>query len=147
MARMKPFEYAIFLLSRREYSEKEMREKLIQRECTENEIIEIISKLKYNKYLSDERFAISFINLKGAKFGNEYIKTLLKSNHNISKDLLEKIMEQLPDEIDRIKKIIFKKYYKKDLKNLKERIKVTRYLVSKGFSYSNIKLALDSKEE
>lgn len=51
-----PYNYSIFLLSKREYSEKKLRTKLIEKGHLEAEINECITKVKEQGYLSDERF-------------------------------------------------------------------------------------------
>lgn len=58
---MTAYDKAISLLSAREHTEKELREKLSQRSFTESEIDEAIERVKREGFLSEERFAEIFI--------------------------------------------------------------------------------------
>lgn len=47
--------YAYYLLSKRDYSEKELRDKLKHKGFSEEEILEVIQELKANKLIDDEK--------------------------------------------------------------------------------------------
>ncbi len=55
------YDYCLGLLSRRMYSEKEMREKLKLHDCPPAVADEILEKLKENGYLSDETYREQFL--------------------------------------------------------------------------------------
>ena len=55
------YDYCLGLLSRRMYSEKELREKLKLRDCPPAVAEEVIAKLKENRYLSDESYREQFL--------------------------------------------------------------------------------------
>ena len=52
----KAYEYAVKLLTRKDYSEYELRQKLKSR-CSQSDADEIILRLQENRYQSDERCA------------------------------------------------------------------------------------------
>lgn len=142
MARMEPIEYVVYLLSRREYSEKEIRDKLLKRDHTQEEIEKTINTLKQKKYISNERFCSSFIKMKSSKFGNKYLLHQLAVNHKIDSETLEKVLDEMPDEEERILDIVYKKYHNRDLNIPKEKQRVFQYLCSKGFNINSINDAL-----
>ena len=53
--------YLLYLLSKRDYSEKEVRTKLKLKEYSSEEIELAIEKAKEHKWLSDERFCSAFL--------------------------------------------------------------------------------------
>lgn len=140
---MKAKEYAIYLLGSRDYSEKDILKKLEKR-YNKEESQEVLEYLLNLRYIDDEKYAKSFINSKyKAGYGPRYIqqklylKGIRKSLEEIEGNLLD------GDKILFDKSIITTgdKYLRKqritDQKKLRERL--FRHLVSKGFSYEEIK--------
>jgi regulatory protein len=139
--------YSLYLLGRRDYSAKEMIKKFKEKEYDPSDIEAVMSYIQENNYQSDERFARSYINSKlGAKVGLSKIKSQLVFEKGINKDLLENVLAEYEegelDESNTILKILQTKYRNKDLKDQKEKSKAFRFLVSKGFSFDDIKRAL-----
>lgn len=145
----KLFNYGMYLLGRRDYSVKEMVKKFKEKEYQAEEIELVMNYLKENGYQSDERFTRSFINSKlSSKIGISKIKSTLSFEKGIDKELIELVLSEMEiDEIPVIMKIVEQKYRNKDLTDQKEKSKAFRFLVSKGFSFSDIKRALSVNPE
>lgn len=138
--------YSIFLLSRRDYSEKELRTKFKEKEYTQVDSNKIIEYLKENKYQSDERFARAYINSKISKIGLSKLKSKLIYEKGVSSDIIDEVTSEMDfDETENILRIIKTKYKNKDLKDQKERSKAFRYLASKGFSFDDINKAIKAE--
>src|SRR5690606_2214906 len=141
--------YGIWLLSRKEYSEKEIKDKFIKKEYAPNECEDVIAYLKERKYLSDERFAESYVRYGlNNKWGLGKIKQKIIYEKGISKEVLNIILEDLDiDETENIKNIINSKYRKLDLNDPKSKQKVFRGLASKGFQINDVIKAIDEIKE
>lgn len=142
-----PKSYILYMLSRREYSKKELYDKMIAKEYFDKKDIEEALKWaeEYN-YISDERFAESNINYKLHHKGNSQIRYLLKDK-GISEDIIEETLSKAIKEEDRAIKTLLKykdsKIRDKEI-DLKIKDKAFRFMASRGFSYNNIKDAWDT---
>lgn len=93
--------YVFFLLNRREYSYKEIQDKLHQYLYHENDIKKVLDYIVENKYQSDERMAINFVRNKKHHYGKLKIKQQLLQK-GISADLIEQAIEDAYLEEDNI---------------------------------------------
>ncbi len=130
--------YIIFLLGRREYSQKEIRAKLKLREHTDEEIEEALIWARENNYQSDERYTKNQVKYGSSKKSNNKLFYEMKSK-GIDEDIIKEAIDILAPEEDRIIQALEKYKYKEMNDKLKE--KAFRSLAMKGFSYSNIKRA------
>lgn len=132
--------YAANLISRRSYTEKNMREKL-NAHTGDLEIVEkTISFLKEYKLIDDYDYALRYahdlVHLK--KYGISQVKWKLKEK-GILPTTVEKVMQEL-DFSDKIKENLESLAFKKlggnyDIKNI---MKVKRYLAARGYSFDDI---------
>lgn len=142
-----PKSYILYMLSRREYSKKELYDKMIEKVYFEKDDIEKALKWaeEYN-YLSDEKFAESNINYKLHHKGNNQIRFLLKDK-GISDEIIEEALSKSVGESDRAIKTLLK-YRNSKIKDkeidMKIKDKAFRFMASRGFSYNNIKDAWDT---
>jgi len=84
---------AVGLLTRREHSEIELKEKLIQREYLQADIDIAIGKMLEQKYLSDERFASSLCRYQVKRgYGWYYIANELKEK-GVCATIIQKLRE------------------------------------------------------
>lgn len=123
------YNYALFILGTKQYSEKEMIVKLKKRNYSENVIDMIIEKLKNYKFLDDERYATQFVSsCINKKIGPKQIKYRLNlkginsSELQIDEETLFKNAKELA--LKKIKNI-------KDNKNIKA--KLYNFLIYKGY--------------
>ncbi len=125
------YHYSISLLSRREHSIFELKNKLIKKNVPSFIIDKTIEKLLGENYLSNERFIESFIRSKKDKSKRELF-FLLKQKGVDYKSCEEEVNKI--DEISRLENIIIKK-----IKTNKSEEKIIKSLVSRGFNYYDIK--------
>lgn len=122
-------------------TESEVRQKCKMLNYEEEQIEEIIEYLKENSYIDDEIYV------------DKYIKNVMKlkkcSINEIKIDLIRRgvdenlIEKYLTDEVYEYEEESAKLLAFKKLKTT-EKEKVKRYLLNKGFSYSNVAKAIDN---
>tara|TARA_Y100000992_G_C21255021_1_gene488035 strand:+ start:1055 stop:1510 length:456 start_codon:yes stop_codon:yes gene_type:complete len=126
------------LLSRREHSRKEMKEKLLLRYDNTEQINIVLEKLVSNNLINDSRFAEAYVlNRKRKGFGPKKIIFEL-----ISKGVKESIANQAV-EIEggwiEAARSAFKKKYKDDQNiETKEQLKQKTFLQNRGFGFKEI---------
>ena len=122
-------------------TESEVRQKCKMLNYEEEQIEEIIEYLKENSYIDDEIYV------------DKYIKNVMKlkkcSINEIKIDLIRRgvdenlIEKYLTDDVYKYEEESAKLLALKKLKTT-EKEKVKRYLLNKGFSYSNVAKAIDN---
>ncbi|QRN41003.1 MAG: recombination regulator RecX [Neisseriaceae bacterium] len=124
-------QYLFTLLTRREYSEWELRNKLSHMTSDQDLVDEIIHEFQINGWQSDERFIKTLIDSKKYKYGPLKLKYDL--NHKGIKDSNFEYL--LPDNSTQLQvaiNLLYKKY--KTAQNTAEaKQKYFRFLQSKGF--------------
>lgn len=131
------YPYALMLLSRREYSKAELKQKLLRRFRPDaRALIETtLERLSQDNYQSDERFTESFINSRLQRgYGLNRIKLELRQkgigqeeiNHMIAD---ENIQEQEQKQLERM----WRKKFNAQPKNNQERYQQQCHLANKGF--------------
>lgn len=138
----KAFNKCADLLSRRDHSVKELRDKLMRTadEASADKAIERFSELGY---LDDEKFAKNLAEhlYKNKNYSDNHVKQELYKR-GINRDIVAKIIGNSEvDAVETIISLIEKKYYNK-LNAENGREKVVSALMRKGFSYGDIKSAL-----
>ncbi|WP_163470219.1 regulatory protein RecX [Fusobacterium sp. IOR10] len=127
--------FSYWLLTKRDYSIKELRIKLLTKYKEPTIISDIISLLNDRCYLDDWRFAKGFINTH-THWGRkklEYFLALKGVDESIITNLLN---ENNPHEFEEIKKKWLQMKDKDDYKKIQS-------LMRKGFEYQNIKKVID----
>lgn len=125
-------------------TENEVRRKCKTLKYDEENINEIIEYLKENDYINDEKYVEKYIQnvmrLKNCSI-NEIKIDLLK--RGIDDDLIDKnITEELEEFEEKSAQILAEKKIK-----TMEIEKVKRYLLNKGFSYTNVSKAIDNLKD
>ncbi|MBT4791980.1 MAG: hypothetical protein HON90_10445 [Halobacteriovoraceae bacterium] len=140
------FNYAIKLLSKRDYSIYKLTQKLITQEITEECAQRVINKLIALKYLREEEFTKARASqLLSRCYANDYIvQKLSEEQLEIDHQQLETLRKELGlDSQGQIKKLIEKRLrYKQIPESFEERqklkYKLFSFLNSKGYKHSNI---------
>jgi len=137
------------ILERMPRTEKQLREKLIADNKYTLETIEnVIKSLKEYRYIDDRQYSLDYVN---ARLCTKGLKVLLYElrNKGIDEGLLEEIKETFSDfdPSDCIRKLIIKKKIDPNTSDRKEKERLYRFLLSKGFSYSDISKVITSREE
>ncbi|AHG79079.1 Regulatory protein recX [Mannheimia varigena USDA-ARS-USMARC-1388] len=124
--------YLLYLLSKRDYSEKELRQKLEQKEYKAEEIDEAIEKAQSNNWQSDERFCSTLIRYRSMQgIGPRRLKQELKLK-GIKDWLINQELENAETDWFKLAEQIFEK--KRPLVwDLKAKQKMWRFMVSRGF--------------
>ena len=128
-----------YYLAKRDYTKKEIYNKLLQKYWEKIPVLKVISKLEEAGYINDKEFAISYI--KNRKCGRKKIEYELKIK-GITSEILEEILEfyEEDDELEELSKAWEK------LGNKDEQKKIAS-LMRKGFSYGDIKKVIAKKRE
>lgn len=134
---------ALRMLSRKSYSEQEVRQRLQAQGFVEDSIDEVISLLKERGYLDDTALcAMLFAKLStSSKYSLKIIIIKLKQRGIIDSIINDCIKDyQKLTEFETALKIVTKRYGKYDSC---DQVKVSRYLTYKGFSANTITKVLE----
>ncbi len=126
---------AVRLLSRREHSAFEIRDKLHKRDFDEAEIEQAIIELQQGDWLSDERFAEAYIRMRQLK-GFGPIRIAIELNERGVKESIVEDYLQVDDESwqQTLEQQYRKKYKNKAIADYNDRAKRIRFLQYRGFA-------------
>jgi regulatory protein len=130
---------AVRLLSRREHSALEIRDKLQKRDFAEQEIEQAISELQQGGWLSDERFAEAYIRMRQQKgFGPVRIAVEL-NERGVNESIIDGLL-QADDESwhSSLQQQYLKKYKDTVIDDYNEKAKRIRFLQYRGFTLDMI---------
>lgn len=144
---MEPFEYCVWLLSKRSYSKKELILKMRRKAIAAAEIDNTIIKLEAYKYLLDETALseqwVRHLCLKGK--GPNFIEQTLRQKGLPVVPVPEDLEKASLRKALRLKKLNLAIFAKHD----KDQAKASRYLVGRGFNLSRARqfIAQDLESE
>ena len=130
---------AVRLLSRREHSAFEIRDKLQKRDFDENEIAQAIVELQQGGWLSDERFAEAYIRMRQLKgFGPIRIAMEL-SERGVDEIIVDEYLHADDDVWQQALEQQYRKKYKnKAIEDYNDKAKRIRFLQYRGFPLDQI---------
>lgn len=136
---------ALYHLSFKARTEKEVREYLKKYDIDENIISQVIANLKEDKWINDSQYAYAIINanqLSGDK--GPYVLTQKLAQKGISKSIIENILKEVDfsEVSQRVANKLLKKYEGK-LPTRALQDKIMQNLTNKGFSYADAKWAFE----
>jgi regulatory protein len=125
---------AVKLLSRREHSALEIRDKLLKRDFEEEEIAQAISELKQGGWLSDERYAEAYIRMRQQKgFGPIRIAMELHER-GVDESIVEAFIDNGEESWQQIlERQYLKKYKNRPVMDYNDKAKRVRFLQYRGF--------------
>lgn len=129
------------LLAMREHSELQLWKKLEQREFDEIEISDAIELLKSENYLSDERFAESYLRSRQLKLYGPIKIRLELEERGVSGSIISQAMyefEESGDWFAIMQQAYVRKYGDSKAEDYSEKAKRCRYLQNRGFESSLI---------
>ena len=133
---------ALRIMGTRTLSEKEISDKLLEKGEDPETVRDTVDWLKRNGFLNDEEYAAMIVRHYAAKgYGIGRVKNELY-RRGIPKELWDGALEQMPQQDDTIDKYISSKLKGRD-PDKKELKKVTDALYRRGFSWEEIKSALE----
>lgn len=141
--KIKVYNYAVSILSRSAKSEKELRAKMAHKGY-ESDLINItIDKLKMNKYIDDDDYSERFIHdkINFSKYGKRKIKEALY-NKGIDRQIIEEKLSLISTDEENIRAYTLGEKKLKNLTkedNAKKYIKLSNFLIGKGFEYETVK--------
>ena len=160
---------AVAILSRRECSEKELRQRLQRYTDDMGAINAVVSRLQRENWQSDERFVESFVQSREQRWGNQKIFYAL-SQHDLDSEQLSELKEELKDsEYQRAREVWIRRFGDKYGVSLydtetsgddeflseteqqsveeqaKEKAKQLRFLASRGFSADVVYKVVNSR--
>lgn len=160
---------AVAILSAREHSEKELRQRLKRYTDDEAAIDAVVTRLQHENWQSDERFVETFVQSKEQRWGNQKILQAL-SQHDLDSEQLSDLKEDLREsEYQRAREVWIKRFgakYGVDLydshaiddyetldeneqqdfqEQAKDKAKQIRFLASRGFSADVVYRVVNSR--
>ena len=140
MAPLSPYNYCLYLLSKRDFSQFDIVQKLKKREVETDEIDRCLQKLLDNNLQSDKRFCESMLRYySGQLKGPIYIKHKLNQSGVNQADIELAFIEADVVWFEVLERLILKKYGKQtDVLDWQEKQKRQRYLFGRGFSFDLI---------
>ena len=136
---------AIYSLAMREHSRQELYKKLIQKEYSEDvDLNKLLDELEENDYLSDQRFAESFIRYRVSRGQGKVKITNDLKMRGVSTSLINQSIQQADtDWFALASQLRKKKYGEKIPHDYKEKVKQMRFLFSRGFDAEMIRYAIE----
>ena len=130
---------AVRLLSRREHSAFEIRDKLHKRDFDEAEIEQAIIELQQGGWLSDERFAEAYIRMRQLKgFGPIRISIEL-NERGVNESIVDDYLQAGDDNWQQtLEQQYLKKYKNNPVEDYNDKAKRIRFLQYRGFSLDAI---------
>ena len=135
------------LLKSKDYTEKQLRDKLRDGFYPQEVIEEAVAYVKSYHYIDDARFAESYITYYSESRSRRRIEQDL-GQKGIAKEVIELAYseaaekEKLPDETKLIEEQLRKKHFDKENATYEEKQKITAFLYRKGFRIDGIRKVL-----
>ena len=121
------------LLSRRDYSYRELQTKL-QKYSDDLELIKrLLDEMVAKKFINEERYIENFIYTKSKKFGSQKVKYLLQNKVN-DQSLVNQIYAESQIDEFKLAQQIWQRKFASPATESKERAKQIRFMLSRGFS-------------
>ena len=139
------------LLLSRDYTERQLKEKLFSDDYPENIIDDTIQLLKEQKYIDDRRYTENYIFWQSKKKSRRRLMADLKQKGIKEEDastVYEMLLEQndIDDEEVLIRNFLDKKKIVPGELSYEEKEKITAMLLRKGFSFDAVKHILNGRE-
>ncbi len=130
------------LLSQREHSVAEVRQKLLQRGFDKERVDHYIHLFEREGLLSDERFAEAYVRSRVSKgYGPLYIEQALSAKH-VAQDYVAHALESYDEWYHLAEEVRRKKFGVDAAKDFKSRAKQMRFLQQRGFAFDQIRHAM-----
>lgn len=156
-ARRKMMNKAMDLLTLRDYSRRELSDKLVQKAWEKRErkdqdfaslkqqASDICDRLEELGLLDDERFARSYVDelLRRKHLSKSGLKTALLQK-GVARDVIEVVLEDVQiDPVEQIRELLSTKFKNRDLSDEKQKTRTVNALLRLGYRFSEINEALD----
>lgn len=134
---------AIKLLAMHEHTEKQLREKLLKKSFSWEDIQVVLTGLKQQNMLSDSRFAEQYVQLRSRKgYGPVRIAQELRDK-GVSEELIDTYVDYSDHcWLQQLNAALLKKFGKMPVLNFSEQAKRARFLEYRGFPVAMIRKAV-----
>lgn len=140
--RQSAFDSAINLLSYKDRTEKQLYDKLKNKDYSDTEIDKAFIKLREYGYLNDERYANHYHESQVRNKGIRRIKLELLQK-GISNNIVNEVLASNEyDEVSSILHIMEQRYSDADFSDEKQQRRIFGFFQRRGFSYDDIKSAV-----
>jgi len=131
--------FALSLLARREHSEKELLTKIRRKGiASEMELSETVETLKQEGYLSDQRFAESYVRSRSSRgFGRDKIELELREK-GVSYDVISSALDVLENDWPSLIFDVWRKKFYAAPQQFSEKVKQHNFLRYRGFRSEDI---------
>jgi len=127
---------------KRPHSEKEVRTKLRERGCAEEDIDAVCAQCVDYGFINDREYAGSIVRYyAGGDYGPGRIRTEL-NRRGVPRELWDEALAEYPDPTETIDRLLAARLRGKDASDRKERDKAASALFRKGYSWDSIRAAL-----
>jgi len=139
---------AMRLLTRREHSSQELKQKLIHKGFEPGLVETLLQDLRQERLLSDERFAESYMRSRISRgYGPVRIKQELRQR-GTSEEIIEATVDDNDVQwLELVRSVRQKKFGKNIPHNLKDKLKQQQFLQYRGFSQQHMKFAFSEDPE
>lgn len=132
-------ERCLNLLSRRNMTESELRNKLRDSYYPSEIINDTISLLIRNHLVNDEFYADNYVEVHQRNKSTRQMKQEL-TGKGIDKEIINRIIEENPiDEEQNIRRLLERKHFDAENTTMEERTRLCAYLLRKGYDYDKIR--------
>ncbi len=131
---------AMYLLEKKDYTTFQMRRKLMDSFYPEDIVEKVLSFLQEMHYLDDRRYASHYVQYHSTEWNKRQLKQKLMEK-GIKADAAEEALEGLegPSEEELARKLLEKRHFDREGADEKEKQKMARYLMGKGYSFDIIR--------
>ncbi len=136
---------ALQLLTRRDYSRVELKNKLAAHAESEDEVDAVLDVLQAERLLSDHRYAAQRVVARAGRYGNSRLQQELRQRGVADEDIAAALPEA-GDEAERCRAIWAKKFGRPP-ESAEERAKQIRFLQYRGFSGDAIRRAMRGTDQ
>jgi regulatory protein len=126
---------ALQLLSRRDHSKYELKQKLAIAfpDCPIEEIQDLLDEFVQMGWVSDERFAEQWVYFRSQRYGQQRLKHELFEK-GVASEIISQVLSAISNDEATQARAILEKKFSSPPRNIIERGKQLRYLANKGFS-------------
>ena len=156
-ARRKMMNKALDLLSMRDYSRRELSDKLVTKAWEKKEqkdmdlgslkqqASDICDRLEELGLLNEERFARAYVDelLRRKHLSKSGLKTALIQK-GVQRDIIETVLEEVEvDPVEQVRELLATKFKNRDLSDEKQKTRTVNALLRLGYRYGEINAAMD----
>lgn len=139
--------YAMNLLARREYSASELQDKLRSKTSNNLVIDEVVRQLQVDGLQSDQRFAEAFVRMRLRQGKGKRLVARELQQKGIPTTLIQEFLAEDNQWEEALRDLIQRRFSGQIATEPKQKARQLRYLQARGFTYEQIRSAIDSSEE